>query len=74
MTFAQNVFNASAIFPVSPNVLVRLLARYEMGKIRDWHYDGVAQNPMPTNNSAYLDAGPQDYRTTVVGILLHIRM
>ncbi len=74
ITFAQSIFNVSALFPISPNVLMRVLARYESGKIRDWHYDGVAANPMPANNSAYLDAGPQDYRATVVGILLHIRM
>jgi hypothetical protein len=74
MTFAQNIFNASALIPITPNFMVRLLARYEMGKIRDWHYDGVAANPMPTNNSAYLDAGPQDYRATVIGILFHVRL
>jgi len=74
ITFSQNIFNASALFPVSPNVLVRLVARYESGRIRDWHYDGVAANPMPTNNTVYLDGGPQDYHATVVGILLHIRM
>jgi hypothetical protein len=74
MTFAQNVFNASALIPITPTVFMRLLARYEMGKVRDWHYDGLGANPMPTNNSAYLDAGPQDYRATVIGILFHVRL
>jgi Putative outer membrane beta-barrel porin, MtrB/PioB len=74
MTFAQNVFNASLLTPVTKDVLLRFLVRHETGKIRDWHYDGLATNPMPTNNAAYLDAGPQDYRTTLVGIMFHMRM
>jgi hypothetical protein len=74
MTFAQNVFNASMLTPITKDVLLRFMVRHESGKIRDWHYDGVATNPMPANNAAYLDAGPQDYRTTLVGIMFHMRM
>jgi hypothetical protein len=29
---------------------------------------------MPTNNTLYLDAGPQDYRTTAVGLFLQVRL
>jgi hypothetical protein len=53
---------------------MRLLLRYESGKIRDWHYDGVAANPMPANNALYLDGGPQDYRTTTFGLLFQVRI
>jgi hypothetical protein len=74
LTFAQNVLNASALVPVTKDLLLRFLVRYETGKVRDWHYDGVAANPMPANNAAYLDAGPQDYRATLVGIMFHMRM
>ncbi len=74
LVFAQNVFNASLLMPITPNVLMRLLVRYEQGRIRDWHYDGVAVNPMPANNTVFLDGGPVDYKTTVVGILFHVRM
>jgi predicted porin len=74
LTFAQNVFNANLLVPVTKDLLLRFLVRYESGRIRDWHYDGVASNPMPANNAAYLDGGPQDYRATLVGIMFHMRL
>jgi hypothetical protein len=74
LTFAQSVFNASVLVPLKKDLSLRVLVRYESGRIRDWHYDGVAANPMPANNAAYLDAGPQDYRNTLVGILFQMRL
>ncbi|MGZ5040283.1 MAG: MtrB/PioB family outer membrane beta-barrel protein [Usitatibacter sp.] len=74
LVFAQNIFNASVFVPINKTVTMRLLVRYESGRIRDWHYDGVAANPLPANNAAYLDAGPLDYRTTLVGILFQVRL
>jgi hypothetical protein len=74
LVFAQNVVTASAFLPVNKTWAVRLLVRHESGKIRDWHYDGVFANPMPANNALYLDAGPQDYRTTAVGIFFNVRL
>jgi hypothetical protein len=74
LVFAQNVLNASVLVPINARVAIRGLVRYEMGKVRDWHYDGVAQLPMPANNALYLDAGPQDYRTTAVGLFVHVRL
>jgi hypothetical protein len=74
LTFAQNVFNASVLVPLRKDVSLRFLFRYELGRIRDWHYDGVAANPMPANNAAYLDSGPQDYRAMLVGVLFQMRM
>jgi predicted porin len=71
---AQSVFNANLLMPLTPDVAMRFLVRYESGRIRDWHYDGVLANPMPANNALYLDAGPADYRTTVVGVMFHVRM
>jgi hypothetical protein len=74
LAFAQNVLNGSALVPLTKDLLLRFIVRYESGKIRDWHYDGVAANPMPANNAAYLDAGPQDYRATLVGVMFHMRL
>ena len=74
ITFAQNVASASLMVPIDKRFSVRLLVRHESGRIRDWHYEGVAEAPMPTNNSLYLDAGPQDYRTTLFGALLQVRL
>jgi hypothetical protein len=73
LSFAQNVLDASAWMPVNERLVMRLVVRHESGKVRDWHYDGVATNPMPANNAVYLDAGPQDYRATAAGLLFHFR-
>jgi hypothetical protein len=70
LTFAQNILNASLVIPYSKNVSLNFLGRFESGRIRDWHYDGVAANPMPANNAVYLDAGPQDYRARMLGVLI----
>jgi len=74
LTFAQNILNASVVFPIKKHVSLNVLGRFEAGKIRDWHYDGVAANPMPANNAVYLDAGPQDYRARMVGVLVRATM
>jgi len=74
LVFAQNVLNATLLFPINARFTLRGLVRYETGKVRDWHYDGVAETAMPANNAIYLDAGPQDYRATVVGIFVHVRL
>ena len=51
---------------------LRLLYRFEDARIRDWHYDGVSVNPMPANNGAYLDFGPQDYKVHLFGVLFRV--
>ncbi|HLX25305.1 MAG TPA: MtrB/PioB family outer membrane beta-barrel protein [Usitatibacter sp.] len=74
LTFAQSIFNANLLVPLNKTLLMRFMVRYESGKVRDWHYEGVAANPMPANNTAFLDAGPTDYRVTTVGVLFQLRM
>ena len=74
LVFAQNVLEASLAVPIGANFSIRMLARRESGRVRDWHYDGVAENPMPTSTSLYLDAGPRDYRATVLGVFLQVRL
>jgi len=74
LTLAQYVLNASLVIPINKDMSLNLLGRIEAGKIRDWHYDGVAANPMPANNAAYLDAGPQDYRAKLFGVLIRVTM
>jgi hypothetical protein len=74
LRFAQNVFSLSVLVPIDKQMSVRFFERYESGAVRDWHYDGVAANPMPVANAAYLDAGPQDYSVNVFGVLLLIRL
>jgi hypothetical protein len=74
LVFAQTIATVNVLVPVQKDVTVRFLLRREIGKVRDWHYDGVAQNPMPANNALYLDAGPQDWRVTVFGVFVQMRM
>ncbi len=71
LTFRKSTLESNLVVPFSNKVSLRLLYRYEIGKIRDWHYDGVAQNPTPnTNQQTFLDSGPQNYKATVVGLFL----
>ncbi|HJS36583.1 MAG TPA: MtrB/PioB family outer membrane beta-barrel protein [Burkholderiales bacterium] len=74
LRFAQNVFTLSVLMPIDKQMSLRLYERYERGSVSDWHYDGVASNPMPSTGSLYLDAGPQDYSVNVIGVLLLIRL
>lgn len=71
LTYRLNTLESNLVIPVSSKLSVRVLYRYENGKIRDWHYDGIAQNPTPnTNQQTFLDAGPQNYKASAVGIFL----
>lgn len=73
LSFSQDILDASLLVPLNKTVTVRLAVRHERGKVRDWHYDGVANNPTPsTNQQTYLDSGPQDYRVTAVGAFLQV--
>ena len=55
-------------------VTMRLFYLYEAERIRDWHYDGVAANPTPSNNQmTFLDSGPQDYHVNVAGVFFSAR-
>jgi hypothetical protein len=74
ITFAQNVVTLSVLVPIDKTFSMRALVRFESGKYRDWHYEGLSDNPMPTNTTLYLDGGPTDYRTTVVGLMLQVRL
>jgi hypothetical protein len=74
LRFAQNVFSLSVLVPIDKQMSLRFFERYERGSVSDWHYDGVASNPMPTTGMLYLDAGAQDYSVNVIGVLLIVRL
>lgn len=74
LVFRQNVVEANATLPIRKRVSLRLLYRYEDAEISDWHYDGISVNPMPANNAAYLDFGPQNYKVHVFGVLFRYEM
>ncbi len=70
---AQSTFEANLVVPVSATLSVRVLLRHERGSVRDWHYDGLAAAPT-AGNAAYLDAGPQDYKASVIGVFLRLAL
>jgi hypothetical protein len=74
LVFIQNIVEANARVPIRKRLSLRLIYRYEDAQIRDWHYDGVSVNPMPANNGAYLDFGPQDYKVHLFGALFRYEL
>lgn len=68
----QHILEANLIVPVNKQLAVRTLYRYEAGNLDDWHYAGVAGNPVPANNAVYLDSGTQNYSTSFVALLLQL--
>ncbi len=73
MIYEQRSIDASFVVPMNRNTRLRLLLRHDAGKIRDWHYEGVAENPAPTvAQQIYLDAGPQRYEATMIGAFLQL--
>jgi hypothetical protein len=74
LVFVQNVAEANAMVPLNKRLSLRLLYRFEDARIRDWHYDGVSENPMPANNGAYLDFGPQAYKAHLFGALFRFEL
>ena len=71
LTFRTSTLESNLVVPFSSKLSLRLLYRFEVGRIRDWHYDGVAQNPTPNSSqSTFLDSGPQNYKANAVGIIL----
>jgi hypothetical protein len=74
LVFVQNVVEANAVAPLYKRLSLRLLYRFEDARIRDWHYDGISVNPMPANNGAYLDFGPQDYKVHLFGVLFRYEL
>lgn len=70
-----NLIDASLLVPLSRQSSLRLIARYETGKYRDPHYDGVAENRVPyatANPAAFLDTGAQTFRATAVGVMYQL--
>jgi hypothetical protein len=72
LVFDQHILDVGILFPVDKRTALRLIYRYETMKIRDWHYDGVAVNPMPATNAVYLDQGPKDYTAQLIGLLVKV--
>jgi hypothetical protein len=53
-----------------------LFDRLEIGQVKDWHYDGVISGAVANYDSGtlLLDAGPQNYRANVIGVLVQYKL
>lgn len=74
LAFDQHNLDSDVTVPVKPGVGLRFVYRYEHGRVRDWHYDGVDINPMPAANALYLDAGRRGYGVHLVGAFLRLEL
>jgi hypothetical protein len=74
LVFVQNLVEGNAMVPLYKRLSLRLIYRFEDARIRDWHYSGISVNPMPANNGAYLDFGPQDYKVHLFGALFRYEL
>jgi hypothetical protein len=76
MTFSQQTLNFNLLIPLNKKLSVRLYDRYEIGEVKDWHYDNVITGAMGAYDSGtlLLDAGPQGYRNNVIGVLLQYKL
>lgn len=73
LRYRQHAVDLNLVVTHTPKVYSRWLLRHEITRIADWHYDGVAENPTPSNNQqTYLDTGPQSYRATMFGVMLGV--
>jgi hypothetical protein len=79
MTYELHTINANVLVPINKTTMVRLFWHYELGKVNDWHYAGVASNPTPgtaagstAGSNLYLDTGPQRFHAGVIGAFLKV--
>lgn len=68
----HHILDLSLLYPINKSLALRALYRYELGKIDDWHYAGVADNPVPAPTDVYLNNGPEDYHASVFGLFVQV--
>jgi hypothetical protein len=76
MTYTQQTLNFNALIPMSKKLTLRVFDRLEIGQVKDWHYDGVLTGAMANYDSGtlLLDAGAQNYRANVIGLILQYKL
>jgi hypothetical protein len=76
MTFVQQIVSFNVLVPINKKLSVRFFDRYESGRVKDWHYDGVITGLATAmdGTTLLLDAGPQDYHTNVVGVFIQYKL
>jgi len=72
--YRTNTLDLGLSFGISRNVGIRLYGRYETGAFSDFHYAGF-DNVLTYDHRIYTDKGGQlHYGTTLVGIMLNMKL
>ena len=76
MTFVTQTLNFNLLIPVNKKLSVRLYDRFEVGQVKDWHYDNVITGAAANYDSGTLliDGGAQNYHANVIGIFLQYKL
>jgi hypothetical protein len=72
-TYRVNSVTVGATVPLNAHVSLRLFDNYEIGRVNDWHYDGLDQGYV-VGNTVYTDGGPQSYKQNLIGLLVNITL
>jgi len=73
LTYRLQVFDMGMRLPVTKRTVVRFYYHFESGRVADWHYNGLDQSTV-VNSLVYLNAGPGNYRASVLGVFLHVTL
>jgi len=76
MTFVTQTLNFNLLIPINKKLSVRLYDRFEVGQVKDWHYDDVIKNAAANYDSGtlLLDGGAQNYHANVIGIFIQYKL
>jgi len=76
MKFVQQTLNFNLLIPINKKLSVRLFDRFEVGQVKDWHYDGVITGAVGAYDSGtlLLDAGAQNYHANVIGVFIQYKL
>ena len=76
MTYVQHTLSINVLIPIDKRLSVRLFDRFELGKVKDWHYDDVMIGTMSNydGNTLLLDTGPQKYRANIIGVFVQYKL
>ncbi|HEX7915171.1 MtrB/PioB family outer membrane beta-barrel protein [Rudaea sp.] len=74
-TYRVNSLTVGATIAINTRLSLRLFDSYEVGRVYDWHYEGLDQGLVIANqNTLYTDGGPQSYKQNLVGFLVNIKL
>jgi hypothetical protein len=76
MTFVQHSLDFNVLVPINNKMSVRMFDHYEIGRVKDWHYDSVITGAVLSfeGNTLLLDAGAQNYHANIIGAFIQYKL